>query len=134
MLVGSIFWFLVFFGSAIGLLVAFAFLYERVTPYDDYQLIYVEKNKAAAISFGGAIIGVSLPIFSALNSSVSYFDFLTWGIIAIAIQLVFAYISTSKTCKYSFKEPIMEGNLSVGILMSAISIAIGVLNAGSMSY
>ncbi len=134
MFIGSIFSFLLFFITALVALVAFIFLYERVTPYDDYKLIYKDGNKAAAISFGGAIIGVSIPIFSALSNSVSYFDFFVWVIIAILVQLFFAYISTTMSEKYSFKKHIDEGKLSVGILMSAISIAIGILNAGSMSY
>ncbi len=134
MLIGSIFSFLLFFITALAALTAFIFLYERVTPYDDYKLIYEDGNKAAAISFGGAIIGVSIPIFSALTNSVSYGDFFVWVIIAILVQLFFAYISTTVSEKYSFKKHIDEGKLSVGILMSAISIAIGILNAGSMSY
>lgn len=134
MLIGSIFWFLIFFATALVALVAFIFMYEKVTPYDDYKLIYQEGNSAAAISFGGAIIGVSIPIFSALSHSVSYIDFLVWVIIAILVQLFFAFISTRVSKKYSFKEQIESGKVSVGLLMSAISLAIGILNAGSMSY
>jgi len=134
MLLGSIISFLLFFGTAMGALIAFVFLYERVTPYDDYNLIYEKGNSAAAVSFGGAIIGVSIPIFSALSNSVSYVDFLVWVVIAIIVQLFFAFISTAVSKKYSFKEHIDSGKLSVGILMSALSIAIGIINAGSMSY
>ncbi len=134
MLIGSIFSFLLFFITALVALVAFLFLYERVTPYDDYKLIYVDGNKAAAISFAGAIIGVSIPIFSALSNSISYIDFLVWVLIAILVQLFFAFISTRVSKKYSFKKDIDAGKVSVGILMSALSIAIGLLNAGSMSY
>lgn len=134
MLLGSILWFLLFFASAIVALVVFVVLYEKVTPYDDYKLIYEEGNLAAGISFGGAIIGVSIPIFSALSNSVSYIDFVVWVIIAIAVQLAFAYGSTSVSEKYSFKRHIDEGKVAVGVLMSAISIAIGIINAGSMSY
>lgn len=133
--VGSIWAFLLFFLSAVVLVIIFLYLYALVTPYDDYKLIFEENNMAAALGFGGAIIGVSIPLYSALVSSVSYADFLIWGIVAIAIQLIFAFVLTRLIKgKYSFKERIEHGVIPVGILMAFLSIGIGLLNAGSMSY
>jgi len=66
--------------------------------------------------------------------STSYWDFAIWGLIAILIQLVFAFIVTRLGGKYSFKTKISQGIISVGILMAFLSISIGLLNAGSMSY
>ncbi|OCL87668.1 hypothetical protein AAX26_00756 [Aliarcobacter thereius] len=126
--------FLGFFFTAILFVVVFLYLYTIVTPYDDYQLIFKENNIAAALGFGGAIIGVSIPLFSALENSVSYFDFAIWGAVAILIQLVFAFVVTRVGGKYSFNEKISQGVISVGILMAFLSISIGLLNAGSMSY
>lgn len=126
--------FLGFFITAVILVVAFLYLYAIVTPYDDYNLIFEGNNIAAALGFGGAIIGVSIPLYSALVHSVSYVDFAIWGIIAILIQLIFAFIVTRLNGKYSFKSKIVQGVIPVGILMAFLSIAIGLLNAGSMSY
>jgi putative membrane protein len=56
------------------------------------------------------------------------------GAIAIFIQLAYAFIVTRISGKYSFNEKINEGVVSVGILMAFLSICIGLLNAGSMSY
>ncbi len=85
-------------------MIIFLYLYAIVTPYDDYKLIFEENNLAAALGFGGAIIGVSIPLYSALVHSVSYIDFAIWGAIP------------------------------VGTLMAFLSISIGLLNAGSMSH
>lgn len=126
--------FLTFFFTAIALVVLFLYLYAVVTPYDDYKLIFEEKNIAAALGFSGAIIGVSIPLYSALENSVSYFDFVIWGFVAIAIQLIFAFFVTRIKGKYSFNEKISNGVIPVGILMAFLSISIGLLNAGSMSY
>lgn len=126
--------FLGFFFTAIVLVVIFLYLYAIVTPYDDYKLIFEDNNLAASLGFGGAIIGVSIPLYSALVHSVSYIDFAIWGAIAILIQLVFAFIVTRLNGKYSFKTKISNGVISVGILMAFLSISIGLLNAGSMSY
>lgn len=126
--------FLSFFFTAVLLVVVFLYLYAVVTPYDDYKLIFEENNIAAALGFGGAIIGVSIPLYSALVHSVSYLDFAIWGAVAIAIQLIFAFIVTRLEGKYSFKTKISQGVVPVGILMAFLSISIGLLNAGSMSY
>ena len=50
-----------------------------IKVYDDYKLIFEENNIVAALGFGGAIIGVSIPIYSALIHSISYIDFAIWG-------------------------------------------------------
>ena len=126
--------FISFFLTAVALVVAFLYLYAIVTPYDDYKLIFEENNIAAALGFGGAIIGVSIPLYSALVNSVSYTDFVIWGVIAILIQLIFAFIVTRITGKYSLESKISQGVVPVGILMAFLSICIGLLNAGSMSY
>ena len=126
--------FLGFFFTSIVLVIIFLYLYAIVTPYDDYKLIFEDNNLAAALGFGGAIIGVSIPLYSALVHSTSYWDFAIWGVIAIFIQLVFAFIMTRLGGKYSFKTKISQGIISVGILMAFLSISIGLLNAGSMSY
>lgn len=126
--------FLGFFITALVLVVIFLYLYAIVTPYDDYKLIFEENNIAAALGFGGAIIGVSIPIYSALVHSISYIDFAIWGAVAIIIQLFFAFVVTRLEGKFSFKEKISQGVIAVGTLMAFLSIAIGLLNAGSMSY
>ncbi len=132
--IGLFLGFISFFFTAIVLVVVFLYLYAIVTPYDDYKLIFEDNNIAAALGFGGAIIGVSIPLYSALVNSVSYVDFLIWGAIAILIQLVFAFIVTRISGKYSLEAKISQGVIPVGILMAFLSISIGLLNAGSMSY
>ncbi len=126
--------FISFFITALLLVIVFLYLYAIVTPYDDYKLIFEDNNLAAALGFGGAIIGVSIPLYSALVHSTSYLDFVIWGVVAILIQLIFAFIVTRLGGKYSFKTKVSEGIISVGIFMAFLSISIGLLNAGSMSY
>ena len=103
--------FISFFLTALALVIVFLYLYAIVTPYDDYKLIFEENNTAAALGFGGAIIGVAIPMYSALTNSISYIDFAIWGGVAIIIQLIFAFIVTRLNGKYSFKTKIFSDNL-----------------------
>lgn len=126
--------FILFFGTALLMVGIFLYLYALVTPYDDYKLIFEENNTTASLGFGGAVIGVSIPLYSALVSSVSYFDFVVWGSVAIIIQLIFAFIVTRLKGKFSLEAKIEKDVVAVGILMAFLSICIGLLNAGAMSY
>ena len=83
MLIESFIGFISFFGTALLMVGIFLYLYALVTPYDDYKLIFEENNTTAALGFGGAIIGVSIPLYSALVSSVSYFDFVVWEVLRL---------------------------------------------------
>lgn len=134
MVVDSFLAFGLFFLTAVVLVGIFIYLYALVTPYDDYKLIFHENNTAAALGFGGAIIGFSIPLYSALVSSVSYTDFLLWGAIAMLIQLIFAFVVTRISNKFSLEKQIGNGVVSVGVIMAFLSISVGLLNAGSMSY
>ena len=51
--------FLIYLILALVLLTAFSWLYDKVTPYDEMQLIR-DGNTAAAIAYSGAIIGLAL--------------------------------------------------------------------------
>ncbi|MDP3465715.1 MAG: DUF350 domain-containing protein [Sulfuricurvum sp.] len=123
-----------FFLTAMAVFGIFLFLYAKVTPYDDYQMIFAENNTAAALGFGGAILGLCIPLYSALIHSVSYIDFVMWAGVAMSIQLIFAFLLTRLSGKFSVEKHINDQDVSVGILMAFMSISIGLLNAGSMSY
>ena len=46
-------------GTAILMLIVGAFIYSKITPWNELDLI-MEGNTAAAVSFSGAILGLSL--------------------------------------------------------------------------
>lgn len=134
MLIDYFLMFGLFFITALAALAIFLYLYAKVTPYDDYQMIFEQKNLAASLGFSGAIIGLCIPLYSALVHSISYIDFAVWAGVAMLTQLIFALIFTRFGSKYSFANHIKDENTAVGLLMAAMSIAIGLINAGSMSY
>lgn len=97
-------------------------------------MIFSENNTASALGFGGAIVGLCIPLYSALVNSISYVDFVIWAGVAMFVQLLFALVMTRLGGRFSVEKHINEGNIAVGILMAFMSVAIGLLNAGSMSY
>ena len=134
MFFSSLFSFSGFLLTSLFIVGLFLFLYAKVTPYDDYEMIFTHNNSAAALGFGGAIVGLCIPLHSALVHSVSYIDFVMWAIVAMGIHLLFALMMTRLGGKFCVQKHVENGTTSVGIFMAMISIAIGLLNAGSMSY
>ena len=125
--------FAIYFGLSIAFLLIFKFVYTLVTPHDEWQLIREQQNTAAALGFGGAIVGFSIALASAASNSVSLVDFAVWGVIALLAQL-FAFA----ILRYGFMPKIVQrvedNEISAGVILAAVNIAIGLLNAASMSY
>jgi putative membrane protein len=70
----------------VGLLILGAFLYALLTPYRDLQLIR-EGNTAAAISLGGVLVGLAIPLSVSLAASSGELELLLWGASIIFVQL-----------------------------------------------
>lgn len=123
--------FAMYFGLSLLALVAFKMVYTLITPYDDWQLVK-EQNVAAATALSGAIIGFSIALSSAASQSVSLLDFSVWAVVALLAQLIaFALV---RLFLPKIVQRIKEGEVPAGIVLGGVSIAIGLLNAGSMSY
>ena len=78
--------FLLYFATAVALLVLFVAIYIRVMPHRELALIR-EGNVAAALSLSGALIGFVLPLASAVAHSVNPVDMVVWGVVALLVQL-----------------------------------------------
>lgn len=124
--------FLVAFGLACLFLMAFKFVYQLVTPYNEKRLIH-SGNAAAAITLGGAVIGFALPVASALSETASLVEFAAWALLAGVIQIL-AFLVVRTMAVRDLSTRIEAGELPVAIYLAAVSIAVGLLNAASMTY
>ncbi|MEE2024342.1 MULTISPECIES: DUF350 domain-containing protein [Alkalimonas] len=124
-------YFLLYFTLAAILLLCFARIYSWVTPHHEFDLIRA-NNSAAAIAFGGALIGFSIPLASAITHSMSLLDCAIWGGVALVVQ-VLTFFVVKLTLK-QLPARIQQGELAAGIFSAACSIAVGMLNSASMSY
>lgn len=124
--------FLIAFAIACLFLAIFKWLYQVSTPYDERRLV-AEGNMAAAITFGGAIVGFALPLASALEVTANPLEFVAWGVLAGVIQ-VMASLVVRRIVIRDLVARIETGNVASAVYMAATSIAVGLLNAACMSY
>ena len=125
--------FALYFGLSIVFLFIFTLAYALVTPHDEWMLVKEEKNVAAAIGLGGAIIGFAIALGSAASNSVAIIDFAIWALVAVIAQsLAFALLRFSFMPKIA--ERINNNEVSAGVMLASMSIAVGLLNAACMTY
>lgn len=125
--------FVSYFAGSMVLLVLFKFMYALVTPHDEWKLVKEDKNIAAAIGFVGAIIGFAIALAGAASNSVSIIDFGIWGIVALLAQTVaFAIVRFGFMPK--IVQRINDNEISAGVILGGVSVAVGLLNAACMSY
>ena len=123
--------FLLYLGTALVLLVVFVWIYIHITPYWEIRLIR-DGNVAAACGLSGAILGFVIPLASAIAHSVAFVDMLLWGAVALVVQLI-AFV-VARLIVPSLPTDIPAGKVASGLFVGALALAVGILNAASMSY
>ncbi|MDP4795833.1 MAG: DUF350 domain-containing protein [Rhodospirillales bacterium] len=114
----------------IAMLVAGVLIYMRITPWDEVKLIKA-GNIAAAISFGGAIIGLALPLAFAMAASVSIHEILLWGPVTLFLQII-AY-RLSDLILRGLPTRIENGETASAIMLVAIKLCVAMINAAAVS-
>lgn len=123
--------FLAYFGLAIGFVAVFLVAYTRVTPYREFRLIR-EGNAAAAASLSGALLGFTMPLASSIVHSVHPWDMMIWAAVALLVQLLVFLLVRFTLVDVARRIP--EGDVASGVLLGAVSLCAGVLNAACMTY
>jgi putative membrane protein len=121
-----------YFLSAILMVALFSWVYIKVTPYDEAKLILEDGNEAAAYALIGAVLGFVLPVAVIIAHSVSWFDYLVWALVAATVQLAVAAVITRGLRRFG---QLMVNDLkAAGIVLGGVHLAVGMLNAASMTY
>ena len=123
--------FLSYFAVAIVLLGVFLLVYVNVTPYHEFALIRA-GNTAAAITLSGALLGFALPVANVIAHSDTLADLAAWGAIAGVVQIL-TYLLMRFTLP-QMNEDIPAGKLAPAVLLAALSLAVGLINAACMTY
>jgi putative membrane protein len=106
-------------------------VYVRVTPYREFALIR-GGNAAAAASVSGSLLGFVLPLASAVIHSVNPWDMAIWAVVALVVQIV-VYLVV-RALMPGIVRHIPEGRVGAGVILGAVSLAAGILNAACMTY
>ncbi|AAO10560.1 DUF350 domain-containing protein [Vibrio vulnificus] len=125
--------FLLYFSLSIAFVLAFKFIYVRLTPYDEWKLIKEHSNTAAAIALSGAFLGYCIAISGAAKNAISLVDFAVWGVVAMCAQVI-AFAIVRFVLVPRITERIERDEIPAGIISATVSISVGVLNAACMSY
>ena len=116
-------------GTAILMLIVGAFIYSKITPWNELDLI-MEGNTAAAVSFSGAILGIAIPLAAALSSSISIWEIVVWGSVAIILQITVFLILDLVLPNLS--EQIKANKIAAGIFIASNKIALALRNAAAV--
>ena len=123
--------FLLYLAASLALLALFISIYIWITPYRELTLIR-EGNVAAAASFSGTVLGFSIPLAQAVAQTVNLAEMAMWGAVALGVQLlVFVVV---RLIVPGIARDIPAGKLAPGLLLGALSLATGLLNAACMTY
>ena len=116
-------------GTAVLMLLVGAFIYSKITPWNELDLI-MEGNTAAAVSFSGAILGIAIPLAAALSSSISIWEIVVWGSVAIILQITVFLILDLVLPNLS--EQIKANKIAAGIFIASNKIALALMNAAAV--
>ncbi len=122
-LISGIPYFLSFLLTALIIVFIGVFVYSKITPYNEMDLIR-QRNISASISISATIISITLPVAFCLASSVNIYDLIVWGFVSLIVQILMFFLM-DRILK-NIPQKIQEDNVAVVLLysMSKISSAI----------
>lgn len=119
--------FLIYLVVSAALLVAFIFIYAKATPYKEFALI-AHDNVAVAITFAGAVLGFTAPLVASIYYTQSIGEMCLWAAITCVVQLLVLLALRRQARR------IEEGHVASAVVVASLSLAVGLLNAVSISH
>ena len=117
-------------GVTLLMLLIGATVYSLLTPYKEIHQIR-EGNSAAAVAFGGVIIGLAIPLAASMAASTSLRDIVLWGGATIVLQLfVFRLVDFLLA---GLPNRINEGEVSAAVLLVSAKLAAALILAAAVA-
>lgn len=105
-------------------------LYALITPYKEISQIR-EGNAAAAVAFGGVIVGLALPLAAALSASNSLREIAIWGAATVVVQLL--VFRLTDIVLMGLPGRVQEGEVSAAVLLTAAKLSTALMLAAAVS-
>jgi putative membrane protein len=122
--------FLLYFATAVILLMAFLAAYTLLTHIHEWRLIR-SGNTAVAVALGGAMIGFALPLASAIVHSQSLADTIVAAAVALVVQLI--CFAAMRLLRRDASAALAQGDMAEGAFLASTSLTLGILNAACLS-
>ena len=117
-------------GVTLLMLMAGAVLYAVLTPWKEISLIR-NGNSAAAVAFGGVLVGLAIPLAASLSASNSTIEIVVWGAATVLMQLL-AFRLTDMILA-GLPERIREGEVSAAVLLVSAKLAVALILAAAVT-
>jgi putative membrane protein len=112
------------------ILFAAATLYIMLTPHKEIRLIR-EGNTAAAVSLGGVLVGLAIPLAVSLKASTGVIDLALWGVAITLVQLLtFRLVDL---LLHGLPRRIQDGEMAAAALLVGAKIATALILAAAVS-
>jgi putative membrane protein len=115
---------------ALLILLVGALLYALISPHREIQLVR-EGNQAAALSFGGVVVSLALPLAFALAASTSLLEIALWGVTTTALMLALFWVTD--LVLHGLQAPIRDGEIAAAALLVAAKLAVAIVLAGAVT-
>ncbi len=112
------------------LLVAGAAIYAWLSPHREIQEIR-DGNSAAAVAFGGVLVGLAIPLAVSLVASTSALELALWGVSITAVQLLLFRLTDLGL--RGLPERVEEGDVAAAVLLTAAKLACALLLAAGVA-
>ena len=122
--------FLAHAGVTVLILLLGAVIYVLLTPHKEIALIR-EGNTAAAVSLGGVLLGLAIPLSASLRASTNLIEIGLWGAVTVVVQLlVFRLVDMLLR---GLPKRIQDGEMSAAALLVGAKIATALIVAAARS-
>lgn len=121
--------FLIYFGTALGLVALYLVVYTLATSRNEIALIR-QNVLSAAVALGFSLVGFALPLSSAIVYAQTVLDAVVWGAVAIGVQILVYWLVVLVVPRLSMR--IAAGEMSAALFLGAASLAAGIINAAAM--
>jgi len=103
-----------------------ALVYVMLTPHREITLIR-EGNAAAAVSLGGVLVGLAIPLGVSLNASTSMIEIAVWGVSTVVVQLL--VFRLTDLLLRGLPQRIQEGEVAAAALLVGAKLATAIILA-----
>ncbi|MDB5457958.1 MAG: hypothetical protein JWP92_3543 [Caulobacter sp.] len=117
-------------GLTLAMLILGATIYALMTPHREIKLIR-EGNAAAALSLGGVLVGLAIPLAVSLRASTSAIEIVIWGAATIAVQLL--VFRVADMVLKGLPDRIQDGEVAAAALLVGAKIATALILAAAVA-